>query len=353
MSTLTPITPKNAPAAIIDILKAQRVPFLKGSPGIGKSDIIKQVADKLNLHVIDIRLSQVDPTDLQGFPMRNPDTGRMEYASLSLIPLEEDPIPKGKDGFLIFFDEATSAPPAVQAASYKIMLDRKVNQSLIHPQAYIAAAGNLESDRAVVAKMSTALKSRFFHLLLETNLDEWLEEFAYPHGIDDRIISFLRYKPELLHKFDPNSAEDTFPCPRTWEFVNDVLKQFNGTVFQEPHHLITLSGAVGQGAAFEFKTALAMFESCPTIDEIVASPETAKMPEELSQLFSISTLVSSQAKVDNLEALLTYIDRIPRKHIEFRVLTVKDMIKRQPALQAETAVNAWMMNNASQIFGDR
>jgi len=358
MSTLTAITPKNAPYAIIDTIKARRVPFLKGSPGIGKSDIIKQVANVLNLKVIDIRLAQSDPTDLAGFPIRNPDTNRMEYAPLNTIPLENDSIPidpdtgKPYNGWLILFDEVTSAPPTVQAAFYKIGLDRLVNQTPIHPKASIVAAGNLETDRAVVMKMSTALKSRFFHYLLETNLDEWLENFAYPNNIHPDIIAFLRYKPELLHKFDPDSAEDTFPCPRTWEFVNDFIKVIEKPLFSKPHHLIAIAGAVGQGAAYEFKSAKDMFAHCPTLEEITQSPETAKLPTELSQLYSVSTLISNGATEKNVSKLITYIERIPRKYVEFQVLTVKDIVKRKPVLETNETLANWMLTHAKLIFGN-
>lgn len=351
MTNLTPITPKSAPLAIKDVLKARRVPFLKGSPGIGKSDIIRQVADDLNLKVIDIRLAQVDPTDLVGFPVRNPETNKMEYAPLGLIPLEHDPIPENYDGFLILFDEVTSAPPAVQAASYKIMLDRLVNQTPVHPNAYMAAAGNLDSDRAVTVRMSSALQSRFIHFRLETNLDEWLEGFAYPEGMDDRIISFLKFKPNLLHKFDPNSPEDTFPCPRTWEFTHDLISNFNEPIFSKPHHLITLAGTIGQGPAFEFKAAIEMFKECPTLSEIEQDPTSARVPTELSQLYSISTLLSSGATDQNISALIYYINRIPKENIEFQILTVRDIIRRKPALENSPELKTWMLDNAIEVFG--
>lgn len=357
MSTLTTITPKNAPYAIIDTIKAKRVPFLKGSPGIGKSDIIKQVAKVLNLKVIDIRLAQSDPTDLAGFPVRNPQTNRMEYAPLDTIPLEGDEIPINPKteqpyaGWLILFDEITSAAPAVQAASYKIILDRLMNQTPIHNKVSIVTAGNLESDRAIVMKMSTALKSRFFHYHLETNLDEWLEEFAYPNNIHSDVISFLRYKPELLHNFDPDSAEDTFPCPRTWEFVNDFINVAEEPLFSKPHHLICIAGAIGQGAAYEFKNAKDLFDNCPSLDEIIKSPMTAKLPEELSQLFSISTLISSGATNENIPQLIQYIGRIPKKYIEFQVLTVKDIVKRKPELESDPKLAQWMLTNAKLLFG--
>ncbi|MBT4080655.1 MAG: AAA domain-containing protein [Gammaproteobacteria bacterium] len=352
--TNIPLTPKHAPAAIIDNLNAGLVPFIKGSPGIGKSDIVRQVAKKLNLKMIDIRLAQSDPTDLSGFPVRNATTGRMEYAPLSTIPLEEDPLPVGYDGWLIIFDEITSAPPSVQAAAYKVILDRLVNQTPLHVKVRMVAAGNLESDRAVVVKMSTALKSRFIHFTLETNLAEWLDYFAYPTQVHSDVISFLRFKPNLLHNFDPDSAEDTFPCPRTWDFVNRFIKSLpdDTPLLSKPHHLISIAGAVGQGAALEFKTALNQFHYCPSIEEVIATPETAKMPDELSQLYATSTMLSNYADDTNIEPIITYIDRIPRDRVEFQVNTVKDIIKRNPALEMNPKLANWMINNARKLYGN-
>jgi hypothetical protein len=353
--THTPLTPKDAPKTIIATLNAKRTPFMKGSPGIGKSDIMRQVAKRLNLKVVDIRLAQCDPTDLQGFPMRNIETGRMEYAPLDTIPLEHDPIPDGFDGWLLLFDEITSAPPSVQAAAYKIILDKLVNQTPIHPAAKLVAAGNLESDRAIVVKMSTALKSRFFHYTLETNLDEWLDHFAYPNQIHKDIISFLRFQPDMLHKFDPDSAEDTFPCPRTWEFVHDFISALpdDEPLFSQSYHLVALAGAVGQGAALEFKKALDQFQHCPTIQEVESDPDSAKMPTELSQLYSVSTMLSHHTTDQNINQIIAYINRIPKKYLEFQVLTVRDVVKRNPKLEANPALSKWMLDNAKKLFGNQ
>ena len=100
---------------ITTAIKARVVPMLKGSPGCGKSQIIYQIADSYGLQVIDIRLSQCDPTDLAGFPTI--EGGKADYMPMKHFPIEGDPLPPGKNGWLLFLDEATSAPPAIQAAA--------------------------------------------------------------------------------------------------------------------------------------------------------------------------------------------------------------------------------------------
>ena len=96
-------------------IKAKLVPMLVGSPGCGKSQIIYKIAKEYNLKVIDLRLSQCDPTDLAGFPTI--ENHKADYVPMKHFPIEGDPIPHGYSGWLLFLDEATSAPPAIQAAA--------------------------------------------------------------------------------------------------------------------------------------------------------------------------------------------------------------------------------------------
>ena len=120
----TTINAEEAAAHLTMCFQSQLTPFLKGSPGIGKSDIYKQIAKRYQLKLIDVRLSQCDPTDLAGFPFLNGD--KASYKPMDTFPLESDPIPAGYKGWLILLDEINSAALAVQAASYKLTLDRMV-----------------------------------------------------------------------------------------------------------------------------------------------------------------------------------------------------------------------------------
>ena len=149
---------KQARRLITASIKAKLVPMLHGSPGVGKSQIIYQIAEEFNLKVIDLRLSQMDPSDLLGFGALKGD--RATYFPMEFFPLEGDPIPAGYSGWLIFFDEINSAPSATQAAAYKVILDRMVGLRKLHSHVAIVAAGNLASDNAIVEDMSTALQSR-------------------------------------------------------------------------------------------------------------------------------------------------------------------------------------------------
>lgn len=204
------LTPKGVYEAVVDILKAGLVPNLQSSPGMGKSDIIRSIAKAFKLKLIDFRLSQADPTDLAGIPTIK--DNRTAYMPPADFPLKGDPIPDGYNGWLLFLDEINSAPLAVQAASYKLILDKAVGQHPLHESVAIVAAGNLATDKAIVNRMGTAMQSRMIHLEMKADRDSWLE-WALDNGIDYRIRAFIKFKDTLLHKFDPNHSDKTFPCP--------------------------------------------------------------------------------------------------------------------------------------------
>lgn len=198
------------PTLITDILVAGLVPHIQSSPGIGKSDIIRQIAKEYGLKVIDLRLSQMDSVDMQGFP--NIVNNKTDWIPPAVFPLEDDPIPEGYNGFMLFLDEITSAPISVQSSAYKLILDRMVGQHKLHEKVAMVAAGNLLTDKAIVNRMGTAMQSRMIHLKLTVNPEKWVK-WAESNNIDYRVTSFIQFRPELLHKFNPNHDDVTFPCP--------------------------------------------------------------------------------------------------------------------------------------------
>lgn len=327
-----------------DVFEAGKVPNLMASPGVGKSDIIRTVAKKYQLKIIDFRLAQSDPTDLNGFPTLNEDRTRCHYAAPMNIPLEGDKIPTGYCGWLLFFDEMTSAPPAVQAASYKIVLDRLVGDTPIHKNVAIACAGNLITDRAIVNRLSTAMQSRLIHFNIVVDSAAWLK-WAVEKDIDYRVIAFIRFRPELLHKFDPKHNDVTFPCPRTWEFVSDLISKYD--VLQDSK-LPIIAGTIGEGTAFEFKAFSDIFESLPTKEQMVNNPQTTEVPEEPSTLYAITALIGKVVEEKTLSKFIEYVSRMP---IEFQVITVQAMLKKDSAFLENEAIKSWIKINANELYG--
>ena len=295
------ITPKDAVIGLKRILKADKVPMVLGSPGIGKSDIINDLAKSSNLEVRDLRLAQADPTDLLGFPTH--DGLRMSYAPPALFPLEGiDEVPAGKNGWLIFLDEMNSATPNLQSAAYKIVLDRQVGEYNLHPNTWVVCAGNKTTDKAVVNRLSTAMQSRLIHMNLVTNHNDWLE-WANSHGIDHRVISFIKFRPERLHTFDPNHNDNTFACPRTWSFLSDIVGPRD--TFDYVDYTL-MAGTVGQGPATEFKAYCDIYTTLPTIEEMVDNPTQVKLPKdsEPDKQYAVTTLISHNMNEDNIDKLI-------------------------------------------------
>lgn len=322
-------------------IKAKLVPMLVGSPGMGKSQIVHQIAKDYNLKMIDLRLSQCDPCDLLGFPHIKGD--KAGYVPMDTFPLATDSIPEGYSGWMLFFDEFNAAPPAVQAAAYKVVLDKMVGLFPLHPNVAMVCAGNLETDNAIVQPMSTALQSRLVHMELVVDAKEFID-YATQAGFDHRITDYLGYKPGNVYSFIPDHTDKTYACPRTWEFADRVLKV---TEDGSKERLPMLAGTISEGVAREFMGFCKIYESLPKMNVLINSPETATVPKEPSVLFALSGAISHNASKDNFNALMKYIERMP---MEFQVVTIRQAIKRNKNTLLYDAVQNWLTKNSAELF---
>ena len=326
---------------VSDVLRAGLVPFVAGSPGIGKSDLIANIAKHFNLKLIDHRLSTSDPTDLSGFPSIV--EGRADYIPFELFPVEGTEVPEGYDGWLLFLDEFNSAPMSVQAAAYKLSLDRMVGQHKLHEKCACITAGNKETDGAIVNRLSTAMQSRLVHFEMDVDSDAWLG-WAYENNVDSRVTSFINYAPEKLHMFDPAHNDKTFPCPRTWHFISRVIGSMSEITSDK---LPILEGTIGKGVSREFLQYCDIGSQLPSFAEIIKDPKGTKLPDEPSTMYFICGTVASKAEPKVLDKLITFIERMP---IEFQIVCFRDMLKRDKTLKAEKPLRGWIMKNSSELF---
>lgn len=294
--------------------------MLWGPPGVGKSQMVAQIAAKHCAPVIDIRLSQMEPSDLRGIPFRTADI--VEWATPALLPNTER---HGAEGIL-FLDEINAAPPSVSAAAYQLILDRRLGEYQVPPGWAIFAAGNRQGDRGVTYTMPAPLANRFSHFEVDTHLDDWVM-WAYRNGIDERIIAFLRFRPELLFDFDPAHNPVAFPSPRSWEFAHRGLQKFG----DQPQLLQgALQACVGPAAGIELHAFVSSLDQMPDLDAIIEGAESS-VPEAIDLQYAVAAaLVGRAIRVQDaanrnqiIGHILDYAGHFPQR--EMGVMLVSDM----------------------------
>jgi len=243
-----------------------------GAPGIGKSSIVSKVAENNGMEVIDVRLSQLAPTDLRGLPYV--ENGEARFAPPSFLPKE------GKG--LLFLDEINLAPPAIQNVAMQLVLDRQVGDYKVPKDWFIISAGNRVEDRAAVSQMPAPLTNRFLHFTVEADLASW-KEYALTNGVEEKIISFLTFRPQLLHSFNKNSI--AWPSPRSWDFASGLYKIG-----------LPVDAAVGEGAASEFNSFVKVYSKLPDVDRIKSGDKSIKAPKEPSIIYAITGALVSRCK---------------------------------------------------------
>lgn len=324
-------TPRQTREFVLDCIYAGVVPYVTSSPGMGKSAIVRSIAKELNLQLIDHRLSTSAPEDMTGLP-RFDDEGYAHFSPFrELFPLEDQQLPDGKVGWLLFFDELPSAPRSVQAAAYKVLLDRMVGQRKLHPNVAVVCAGNLSTDKAIVNPIGTAMQSRLIHIEMAISFDEWLQDVAMKEGYDPRIISFLGTYPAKLMVFNPDHEEKTFASPRTWEFVNKLLTSNpDMNVSRTP----LFAGAISGLVAAEFFQFIEVFDSLIKVPTILANPTDCIVPRENAVKWATITTMVDAANDKNLEKLIIYANRFD---LTFRIVFFRFLALNKPELRKHPA----------------
>ncbi len=248
--------------------------FLWGPPGIGKSALVKQLAQERGLELVDLRLPLLDPVDLRGLPM-------VDIEQKQAIWLPPDFLPKtNSPPGILFLDEINAASPAIQASAYQLILDRRVGTYHLPPKWIVIAAGNRVTDRSVAYRLPTALANRFTHLEITPNIEEWTQ-WAWQNNIDPLIISFLRYQPDVLMNFNPRSNATAFPSPRSWSFVSRMnkLRDVNFILY-----INAVQGTIGEAAKQQFISFLNYRDNLPNPADILDG-NPYELPVELDSLY--------------------------------------------------------------------
>lgn len=315
-------------------LDKQRPVFLWGAPGVGKSEVVSQIAKELKITLIDKRLAQSDPTELKGYPWPNQETKTMVFFRDNELPT------KGKG--ILFLDEMNSAPQAVQAAAYQLILDRRIGDYELPKGWIIIAAGNRSGDRSVVHSMPAALANRFVHLDFEPDAEDWVD-WAAANKISDVIRGYIRYRPNNLFTDKIEPGMRAFPTPRTWVFADQIINSNLAPAIE----LELLKGTIGEGCAIELSGFIRDYKLLPSIDRIMLSPETAEVPKKPSVGHAVVAALETRTTPSNMASVFKYIKRL--EIAEFQTVFMQSMAKRGDEYCETEVMIQWIRENRAAL----
>jgi len=276
------ITSAQTRRALLTAFKAKRPVFLWGPPGIGKSEVVQDLTNELDGFMIDLRMAQMEPTDIRGIPYFNKNINKMDWAEPVDLPTQElaDQYPI----VVLFLDEMNSAPPSVQAAGYQLILNRRVGKYKLPDNVVIVAAGNRDSDKGVTYRMPMPLANRFVHLEMRYDFASW-QTWAVNKGVHKDVVGYLSFAKQDGYDFDAKSASRAFATPRSWTFVSELLQDEdvdNDTLFT------LVAGAIGDGLATKFMAHRKISSKMPNPADILSGKVKTLEVKEISAMYALT-----------------------------------------------------------------
>ena len=344
-TTMQTVTATDLKQEIRDNMRIGLNTMIWGGPGIGKSEIPQQVANELNIPLLDFRANLFDPVDVRGIPYTRDDlsvaSGAMKITSWAppdIFPSEETHGPRG----LFMIDELPTAPPATQNAFLQLLLTRQVGNYKMPDGWSCLAAGNRLTDGASVYQMPSPVRNRLMHYELEPSLDAWCE-WALKNEVNTTLVSFMRYRPNLLYSF--KADEYAFPTPRSWSFVDKRLRLTKN--IDDSRLFFGIAGAIGTGPAGEFLAFAKIADKLPDIDNLIANPSSYMPSEDPAVLYALTGAVASRAEASKLENIMKLGKKIPT---EFQVVLVKSILAIDKALFNQPTIQSWISDNSDVVL---
>ena len=358
---------KLKPSELVEVIlhnlenASHSVPFIKGSPAIGKSSLVftiaQTLADKSKLKLVrdsknrptynvkpkknefgfgDFRVAMYEPIDFSGIPIvdfKKDGTAVQKRALLDNLPTDKNS--KG----LLFLDEVAQASPALQNTIRQLTFEGRIGTDYVLPTGWkIILAGNHSTDRAGAQRILTHFQSACLTLELIPDANEWLE-WGYGNDINADILAFLSFQPQFLHQFDAKK-EGGFPAPRTWHQVSEMLEGDLRKSLVQP----VLESYLGETVAREFETFCAFQNDLESPTKILKSPKKAKLPEKTElQYASVASLISAVETPKDFENALTYVERFDAQ--EFAVLFVKALTTKESKFKETSVFIDWHIKN--------
>lgn len=318
-------------AGLLSAMLADDLPVLVvGPPGVGKTAIMRQVADQLGAVLLVDHASLADPTDAKGLPFRNADGTEAVFLPFENLARAKREGAAGQK-VLWFIDELGQASPAVQG-SFMSLMDRAAFGDL--PNVVFCAASNRKQDRAGVQGLLEPVKSRFAAIVeLAPSADDWVE-WAIDSGVEPLVIAFIRFRPDLLLDFKPTADLVNSPSPRTWARLSRVAALNLAPDLRFPAY----AGCVGEGAAAEYRAFEQMASELPDLDGILIDPDGAPIPKNPGALFAVVAGLAARATVGNINRIFTYAQRMWKEgRGDFAAMLVRDTYRRDRKIASTVA----------------
>lgn len=319
------LSPVEITESVERAIAQKRAVLIHGMPGVGKSSIARQIADRQNRQLIDMRGATLNPTDVQGMPWVV--DGKFTFLPGYFLP--------STGNALIIIDEINRAPMSVMNALMQFALDRRVGENVLSPDVDVIAAANYTTDGGGVSKMPAALSMRFRHLHLRVDPTDW-RVWAINNRINVATIGYIGWRgADALHDFDPTAL--TSPNPRSWAWVSQIT---DDPPTRPEIMLAEIEGEVGRERAIDYMAYLKTMKDRPNIDAIIQNPTGAPIPDSSELKFATAAALSGRATDNNFGRIIQYLDRLPAEYASFAIMAA---VKRVPSLVMVPEYTQWFL----------
>lgn len=302
-----------------------------GDSGIGKSELIGQIAIATKRKPFDFRLNIREPVDMRGIPVPNLKTRTTDWFVPSELPKSD-----GSDGpSILILDEINTGTMQMMSVAMQLTLDRRVGDYILPDNCVIVAMGNRSKDSRAVVQMPKPLRNRFAHYTMVVDHAAWVEHCTRTN-LPPEIIAFIRFRPDYLAR-QPQGDENAYASPRSIYKCGVYVKQPTRL------RLKAFTALVGKDVGSEMESFVALYQSLANIDDILKNPTIAKLPTERSEAYAVTTALGRLANAKNFSAVVTYVKRMNNRELE--VVAVTDAVRRNKKLAETHAYVTWAIAN--------
>lgn len=331
---------------------------LVSSPGLGKSEFVEQIRSDMEKATnqkwgfAKMFLATQTPPDLIGYQFKGErDFGAGAVAvteptlPLWMMTTDGKPVQAYERGIL-FLDEYGQGEADVKRASAELLLNKQIGPWKLPPGWSVIAASNRSSDRSGVTKSFDFVINRRLEVEVSPSVDAWTE-WAMEHGIAPLTVAFANQNPHIVFEGKVPDKQGPWCTPRSLVMADNILQSLRGNgedLPDGPEAVELITGMIGAAASAQYFSFVRLEREMPKYEKIIASPDKVKVPEKPDAQMLVIYNLAHRVKVDELDAVITYIKRMPK---EFSVTFARSACKLNPHLVASKAMNQWCADNAS------